>query len=165
MGDMLYGFLTSAGSTRLMYRNARLSADARYRRKRLLNDMQRRGLVDTNVKGAEVTYFLTPEGKAQLHKSYQNSDTAIKKNAWDGSWWIVAYDFPETERSARNSLRYVLERAQFLQIQKSLWIFPYPNTELEKLLKQHKTVAKYCTLIHATTVANDSECRKHFKLP
>ena len=43
----------------------------------------------------------------------------------DGEWRIVIFDIPEKFKKAREALRMKLKELGFLELQKSVFIFPY----------------------------------------
>ncbi|OHA60815.1 MAG: CRISPR-associated endonuclease Cas2 [Candidatus Vogelbacteria bacterium RIFOXYD1_FULL_51_18] len=45
---------------------------------------------------------------------------------WDGLWRIVFFDIPEKFRERRDAFRNFLKQLGFIEIQKSVWVHPYP---------------------------------------
>jgi DNA-binding transcriptional regulator PaaX len=165
MGDLFVGFLSSARSTRLMYAVARKRAYERNKNKMALERLEACGYVRHREKDGKIIFFATKEGKRALHNAYQQSSSLTKHpRHWDGAWRIAAYDFPEEVRSYRNSLRYVLSKSGFLQIQKSVWLFPYDVPLLSKLLAKDTIVAEHTIFIKADSVSNETKYKKHFQL-
>ncbi len=164
-GDLFVGFLASAGSSRLMYKVARNRAKERYANKLALQRLEGCGYVRKKSQNGKVGFFVTKEGKHALGDIYEHSSRAIKHpKKWDNMWRVVTYDFPETERSARNSLRHVLLRSHFSQLQKSVWIFPYDSTLLKNLLIQNDTVRNHAVFMKVAYVSSASKHKKHFGL-
>ncbi|GEM_PF-3110881 len=164
-GDLFVGFLSSAMSTRLLYKVAHERAIERSRNKIALARLEECGYVQRKTKNGEVGFFMTQKGKFALHEIYKNASSVIKyPEKWDGMWRIVSYDFPEEKRSARNSLRHVLSKSHFLQMQKSVWIFPYESKLLSELLAENEIVRAHTIFIKAKTVSSDALYKKHFHL-
>ena len=164
-GDLLVGFLSSARSTRLMHKNARERARERYTNKLALERLEKCNYVRGKKKNGETVYFVTEEGKRALHDIYgYTAHTLQHQKKWDGLWRIVAYDFPESKRSYRNSLRHVLSKAHFLQIQKSIWVFPYDSSLFFQLLKKDKTIQAHTIFMKAKSISLEMKCKKHFHL-
>ncbi len=46
--------------------------------------------------------------------------TAPRK--WDGSWTIVSYDIPESQKSSRRDIRNLLVKLGFVQLHRSVWL-------------------------------------------
>lgn len=98
-----------------------------------INKMKECGYLHKTEKGWE----LTPKGRIEiikliLWKKFQN-----KK--WDGKWRVIIFDIPEMNRRERDFLRRELKWIGFLELQKSVWIFPYNmENEIMTLLKLWK---------------------------
>jgi phenylacetic acid degradation operon negative regulatory protein len=108
---------------------------------------------------------VTKEGKRKLRDIYEYSSRAIMHpKKWDGMWRVITYDFPEEERSARNSLRHVLSQSHFLQLQKSVWIFPYDSTLLAELLVENDIVRDHTVFMKVAHVSSAPTYKKHFGL-
>jgi DNA-binding transcriptional regulator PaaX len=164
-GDLFIGFLSSAGSTRLMHKVARERAKERYANKRALERLEECGYVQRKSKNGKISFFVTREGKNALHEIYEHSSIAIMHpEKWDGMWRVITYDFPEGERSARNSLRYVLTKSHFLQLQKSVWIFPYDSTLLSQLLTKNDVVRIHTVFMKVAYISSAPANKKHFGL-
>ena len=164
-GDLFVGFLSSSGSTRLMHKVARERAKERYANKRALERLEGCGYVQRKSKNGKLSFFGTKEGKQALREIYEHSSFAIAHpEKWDGVWRVVTYDFPEEERSARNSLRYVLTKSHFLQLQKSVWIFPYDSTLLSQLLARNSVVRMHTIFMKVTYLSSAVTNKKHFGL-
>jgi phenylacetic acid degradation operon negative regulatory protein len=58
------------------------------------------------------------------------------KVSWDKKWRMVIFDIPEVTRRDRDFLRSQLQWLGFLELQKSVWIFPYEiKSELGDFIK------------------------------
>ncbi len=164
-GDLFVGFLFSATSTRLMYKVARARAKERYANKLALERLLRCGYVQSKAQGGQTGFFVTKEGNRKLRDIYEYSSRAVASpKKWDGMWRVITYDFPEAERSARNSLRYILSQSHFLQLQKSVWIFPYDSTSLARLLIKNDIVRDHTVFMKVAYVSSAPAHKKHFGL-
>ena len=133
--DILHGFLTSAGSTRLMFKHARERAMYRQTRKRALESLIKSGYV---TKNAELV-SLTNKGRRRCERSALATRSLLdQKKTWDHKWRIVIYDIPQELHALRGELRDILKRAGFRMVQRSVWIFPHECRELLALLKREE---------------------------
>ncbi|MCL5666381.1 MAG: CRISPR-associated endonuclease Cas2 [Patescibacteria group bacterium] len=106
-------------------------------------------------------YVLTEQGrlealfiKAQMHT----------QTDWDGKWRIVFFDIPEDARAERNKLRYLLKTNGFKQLQKSVFINPYPfNKEAVEYLKQTELV-KYIRIFRVDEPDDEEMLKKMFDI-
>ncbi len=165
-GDLFVGFLLSGRSTKTMYRIARKQAQERYLNKQAVKKLKAYGFIQEVTRDGKSSFFVTQKGRAALHELYVHT-TQLNKHPekWDGMWRVIAYDFPEGERSARNSLRYILEKASYKQIQKSVWLSPYDSSLLEDLLQRHEVVKSHTLCLVVKKISNEKLYKDHFGLP
>ncbi len=69
---------------------------------------------------------LTKTGRNKLRTMKLSSHNHLVSTDWDGYWRIVIVDIPESRKSERDAIRYILKKAQFVQIKNSMWISPFP---------------------------------------
>ncbi|MBU1457105.1 CRISPR-associated endonuclease Cas2 [Patescibacteria group bacterium] len=87
--------------------------------------------------------LLTDVGRNKLLEQFPLLEWRKKK--WDGFWRVVMYDFPETEKGKRDSLRNFLKKLGFAQWQISVWVSPHPVIDkLDKLLIK-QGIRDYCS--------------------
>lgn len=164
--DLLVGMLFSACSIRAMNRIARNRVKKRRKRadalERTLAALARKGLLQILEEGDNRLVRITDTGKELLQISGRYDFR--KPKAWDGAWRIVMFDIPNDHKELRHELRRVLEHIGFLQLQQSVYVFPYSVMFLEAMLRNRKfppSQVSYCT---TRTFAYDELLRKHFKL-
>ncbi len=158
-GDLTYGFLLSARSTRRMFKLARERAMDRYRRKKALERLMDLEFV---LRGAE-KLTITEKGTSMLQGAIMRT-AKLLGTEWDGKWRIVIFDIPEKYAVLRNRVRFVLKRAGFIQFQLSVWIFPYECRELVTLIQEESQLAKFILYGTLEQVENEDLLKKHFKL-
>ncbi len=69
---------------------------------------------------------LSKYGNHKLRNIKLSSAHHLVNTQWDGFWRIVIIDIPESRKSDRDAIRYILKKAQFVQIKSSVWISPFP---------------------------------------
>ena len=79
---------------------------------------------------------LTKEGRKKMHSLKLDSDTTLVNTSWDGFWRIILLDLPESRKSERESLRYLLKKAGFVCLKNSAWISPFPFEHLFTNIKK-----------------------------
>ncbi|MDP3646131.1 MAG: hypothetical protein Q8R25_03515 [bacterium] len=87
-----------------------------------------------------------------------------KRRKWDGLYRIVAFDIPEKRKGVREQLRGVVHSFGFLQLQKSMWVYPYDCEDLIALVKADLRIGKDVLYMIVESVENDRWIREHFKL-
>ncbi|PIR84968.1 CRISPR-associated endonuclease Cas2 [Candidatus Kaiserbacteria bacterium CG10_big_fil_rev_8_21_14_0_10_45_20] len=159
-GDLLYGFLLSARSSRRLFIKARERASYRYRRKQAILRLKEKRFIQQ--KGE--LFKITPKGTAILKQQIQKTHNLLNTKRWDGRWRIVAFDVPEKHRSFRNKIRLALKEAGFIQMQKSVWVFPHECKELSDLLKEEPRLT-HCVLYGVLEqIENEEKIKKIFNL-
>lgn len=119
--------------------------------------------VRTDNDGSKIL-TLSDEGKKRAI-GYALKNLTIKHPArWDNHWRIVMFDIPEELRRARNSFRFQMQRLGFIELQKSVFIHPYPCGEEIKYLSDFYHVRKFVRLVVAMSVDNEQKLKRSFGL-
>lgn len=61
---------------------------------------------------------------------------AIPKSEWDMKWRVITFDIPEKHKSIRDYISKHLRLIGFKQLQRSVFIYPYPIDEFVAILRQ-----------------------------
>lgn len=69
---------------------------------------------------------LTSTGRQKLRSIKLNADNHLVPTTWDGYWRMIIVDIPEARKKDQDAIRYILKKAQFIQIKSSVWISPFP---------------------------------------
>jgi len=137
-----------------------------YKDKRFSNGMcglERHGFIGKKVIDGKKLFCLTEKGKNQIVKNILLSRE--RKKQWDGKWRSIIFDIPELRRKDRDFLRRELQFIGFVELQKSVWIFPYDfERELNVLLKSWKVEFKGDIRFLTIEKMNDSDLRERFNL-
>ncbi|HEV7423999.1 MAG TPA: hypothetical protein VGO21_02295 [Candidatus Paceibacterota bacterium] len=103
---------------------------------RSLKGLKDAGLIEQVSSSHNEYARLTPEGKKKISILQLDNDTTLMKTSWDGFWRIILLDLPESRKSERESLRYLLKKAGFVCLKNSAWISPYPYEYLFTNIKK-----------------------------
>lgn len=137
----------------------------KYNLKYYLNQKAKRlvesGLLKINTENGKQFLSVTEEGKRKL-LYYQITEK--KKQKWDGRWRVVIFDVWENTRSKRNVLRNEIKDFGFIQLQRSVWIYPYECVEFIELLKTHLSFGKNIRYMVVESLDHDDKLRKYFNL-
>ncbi|MBU1110467.1 hypothetical protein KKB83_02530 [Patescibacteria group bacterium] len=87
-----------------------------------------------------------------------------KTKKWDGKWRLIIYDIPKSKRSARDSLRFIFKNLKLLQLQRSVYLCPYPCEDEIEFLRQYYDVGKEVMLLTVEKIENDRAYRKYFNV-
>lgn len=131
---------------------------------RSMDSLRRRKLVTFKKDGKYFHPVLTREGK-KMAEMYRMSHLRLSRpKVWDGIWRVVMFDIAEDDRKLRNYFRNQLKRLHFYELQKSVFVSPYPcRRHIERLsgLYQHGAAIRF---LEATYVDNSKLLREHFHL-
>ncbi len=134
------------------------SKNATYAITRSLKGLLEAGLIE-HVSSPQNEYArLTKEGKKKMHSLELDSETSLVNTNWDGFWRIILLDLPESRKSERESLRYLLKKAGFVCLKNSIWISPYPFEHLFTDIKKDLDLSSEMMII--VTQMIDDETKK-----
>lgn len=103
---------------------------------RNVKKMEDNGVVRYVNKGEWWNVELTVKGGRLADKIKLNEIRIIKPKKWDKKWRLVFFDIPESNRVSRDALRKKIKELGFLEIQKSIFVFPYPCwNEISRVVK------------------------------
>ncbi len=125
---------------------------------RSLKGLREAGLIESIYSGQNDYARLTKEGKKKIHSLALDNDTTLVNTSWDGLWRIILLDLPESRKSERESLRYLLKKAGFVCLKNSAWISPLPYEHLFENIK--KDLGLTTELMIIVTAYVDMETKK-----
>ncbi|OGI64457.1 hypothetical protein A3H53_01435 [Candidatus Nomurabacteria bacterium RIFCSPLOWO2_02_FULL_40_10] len=120
------------------------------------------GFLKIDTENGRQFLSLTQKGERKL-LYYRVTDR--KKNIkWDGKWRVVIFDVWENARQKRNLLRMEIKEFGFIQLQRSVWIYPYECADFIELLKTDLSFGKNIRYMIVESLDFDENLRKYFKL-
>lgn len=120
------------------------------------------GFLKIDIKNGKEFLSLTEKGKRKL---FYYQITEQKKNIkWDSKWRVIIFDVWENVRKKRNLLRMEIKNFGFIQLQKSVWIYPYECAEFVDLLKTDLSFGKNIRYMVVEKLDHDENLRKYFNL-
>lgn len=141
------------------------TARQKYQYSGTINRMNEKGLIQFINKDGELRITITPKGHKVVNNLLLGDYKQLKRPIdWDGKWRMVMFDIPEDKRKLRNILRFHLKKVGFLQIQGSVWIYPYPCEEIVTLIKTNFNFSSEVIYITTESFENDRKFKKVFKL-
>lgn len=126
--------------------------------KKLVKD----GLLKIEIENGKQFLSLTEKGERKL--LYYKITEKKKNDKWDGKWRVVIFDVWENTRSKRNLLRMEIKDFGFIQLQRSVWIYPYECAEFIELLKTDLSFGKNIRYMVVEKLDYDKNLRKYFNL-
>ncbi|MDP3727411.1 MAG: hypothetical protein Q8R35_02090 [bacterium] len=126
-----------------------------------LRRLERKNFVGRRDRSGREEWHLTGAGEKLVHRikvklSYN------KQQRWDGKWRLVIFDVPERIRDRRNLIRKELSTLGFYQLQKSVWVTPYPLPEKFLEIITELSLGRYFRIIGADAIRDDRDIRAFF---
>lgn len=87
--------------------------------------LEKRKLIKRKMRGGRSEMILTKKGREELLK-YDIDKIKLKNDKqWDGKWRVIIFDISENKKQARDALRSKFKYLGMLQLQKSVFIYPF----------------------------------------
>ena len=106
---------------------------------------------------------ITDKGRERLKQSDFESPKIRKPAKWDKNWRLVFFDIPESQKTGRDHLTAKLRRLGFYQMQRSVWIHPFPCREIIESVCDMYSVDQYVTYVETGYIDNQKELIKKFE--
>lgn len=125
-----------------------------------LKHLERNKLVDITKKNGKTIIKITKGGKSKILE-YEFEDMRIMEpKRWDGKWRVIGFDIPEKRKKVREALRHKIKKLGFIQVQKSLFIYPYECRKEIEFVGEFFQVNEHIVFIEALSI-NDEEYYKY----
>lgn len=129
-----------------------------------LHCLERRGYLQIFRKGGEECIKITPLGGQMMFQCGITLVRPKKPEKWDELWRLVMFDIPEKRRKARNALRFALQKMGLVQVQKSVFVYPYPCKKEIDFVAGFFKIRKGVTYATANTIEGSTVLKKKFKV-
>src|SRR3989344_1143794 len=132
---------------------------------RAINSLYTSNLVqEKDNKDGTTTLILSENGKRKALRFNIDKIEIKKPKNWDKKWRIVMFDIPEKLRRLRDSLRIHFREIGLVELQKSVFVYPYScDREIEFILEFYNA-KKHVRFILADSVDNQLHLMKKFDL-
>ena len=132
--------------------------------KRTLYYMKRQGLIETSPRGYDHGIRISNKGRTRLKEVELEQMRIPKPTKWDQQWRLVLYDIPEKYKAGRDALTRLLRQLGFYQLQRSVWVHPYPCREEVAAVSAAFDVNRYVSYIETGHIDQQHILRKRFKI-
>lgn len=116
--------------------------------KRILSALKSRNLINVDFTPEGWVITLTEKGKERALKCYLKA-LSLKYKKWDGKWRLVIFDIPTKLNRKRDALREFLKHMGFKELQKSIYISPYPCWEEIEAILEYLQLKPYVKFFEA----------------
>lgn len=132
---------------------------------RVVREFKNERLIDYREKSAGITeIILSEKGKEMVLKFDIDRIKINKPLRWDKKWRVVFFDIPEKRRAERNVLREKLKELGFEELQKSVFLHPYPCLDEINFITEYyqfRNLVRYGEMIN---ISNEEEFKLKFEL-
>lgn len=166
-GGIALGFANNPRSQRYAFKALRKDwhdIDRRYLY-RVVNEFKNNRLVDyVEQKNGTTKIVLTEKGKLKTLEFKIDTIKIPKPLIWDKKWRMVMFDIPEKRRAERNILRNKLKDIGFKEIQKSVFLHPYPCFDEINFITEYYKLRNLVRFGEMINISNEEEFKLKFKL-
>ncbi len=129
-----------------------------------INRFKEQKYVEIKNKNGQPVVSVTTKGLNKV-LSYKMDGMEIKKpNAWDHKWRLVIFDIKDKHRSDRDLFRNKIKSMGLWELQKSVYVYPYPCFDEVEFLRQIFGVGLDVKYIMADKIEDDENIRYHFEV-
>jgi len=115
-------------------------------------------------KDGTTTLVLNENGKHRALR-FNIDKMEIKKPAhWDKKWRVVMFDVPEKLRRLRDSLRLHFKEIGLIELQKSVFVYPYPCSKEIEFILEFYNARKHVRFVLAEKIDNQLHLMQKFDL-
>lgn len=143
---------------RLKYKIRQIKANIYY--------LKKRGFIEfVREDSDKVTVKITDSGR-KYSKTFDIDRLTLNKPAeWDKKWRLVIFDVPEKHKKAREALRRKLKDLNFVRLQDSVWVTPYPCDDEIRFLREIFLIPFNVDVIVTDNLKHhEIKLKKYFKL-
>lgn len=134
-----------------------------WRLKQILKRLHKQKLVEVSETQNGYTVKITEKGRQRLLK-YNLDELSVINKKWDGKWRIIIYDVEESKKSLRNVFQKLLRKLEFLQLQKSVYLTPYPCENEIEFLRQIYNIGPQVIILSIHGLENEQVYKEYFGL-
>jgi len=136
-----------------------------YRRKEAFRKLRKNQTIRVSQTKTGVQIILTDKGRRHFLRQQIKDFSQTKPKTWDGRWWLVMFDIPETRKTTRDMIRWKMKQLGFVTIQKSVAVYPYPCQDLILNLRDyHRLRPGELYVFEAKVLEGADALKKHFKI-
>lgn len=121
-----------------------------------------KSVVYKGEKNGEAIYEFTSKGQKKIRNFLLDALEILPPRKWDGEWRVIIFDIPEKYRRARQALQSKLADTGCFQLQKSVWVHPFPCEKEVEFLKEFFNIKPFVHILQVKEMT-DGKTLYHFK--
>ena len=129
--------------------------------KRNLKRLRDQKDVEIVEENGEELIKLTQKGHVKYLK-FKLEELSLRGRKWDGKWRIVIYDIAKFKKNQASAFRNILKYIKFFQLQKSVYLTPYPCDEQITYLREYFGIGDEVLLIRVDRIENEALYKQYF---
>ncbi len=135
----------------------------KFRIRKTFEELRRARLIKYIPMPDKTTKIILTENGKKLYLQYNIDCMQVKKpQKWDRLWRFVIFDVPNSFNRERRYFRLKLRTLGFYQLQKSVWIYPYPCKDEIDFVAEYLRVSPYIRLLEVKEFDGSEEARSFF---
>lgn len=135
----------------------------RWRLKQVLKRLHEEKLIEIAETADGQIVKISQMGRRRLLK-YKIDELSIIDKKWDKKWRIIVYDVDESKKYLRDLFQVILKKLAFLQLQKSVYLTPYPCEDEIEYLRQVYDIGKEVSILTIHGLENEQAYKDYFGL-
>lgn len=134
------------------------------RLKFLIKRLRRKKLITVNEQKDFGVVKLTEKGKQKVLKYNIGTMKLTKPEKWDRKWRLIIYDISQLRRRQQTALRLMFRQLEFLPLQKSVYLTPFPCEKEVTFLREYFGVGEEVMYLIVEKLENQDIYKTHFGL-
>ena len=130
--------------------------------RRNLKYLQKQKLVSLSQKSGETIIKITQEGRERIIKYKFEQMKIPTPSKWDNKSRIINYDISSLKKSRRDMFRTKVKALGFLNLQESVYLYPYPCENEISFLREYFGVGEEIIFVEVSRLENDGPYKKYF---
>lgn len=116
------------------------------------------------IKASGKKIKLTKKGESKLFEEGLDLMEISPQKPWDGKWRLIIFDIPNSHSNARDALRGILKYLGLYQLQRSVYIYPYPFKDALDVISLIYNVYEYVIYLEVNHAEGEKFLLQYFKL-
>jgi DNA-binding transcriptional regulator PaaX len=138
-------------------------SNKRFRIRKTFKQLMRERLIEEkDLPDGSTTLILSEKGRKKALSYKIDSLTLSQPKKWDGRWRFVIFDLPKQRKRERELWRSKLKFMGFHQLQKSVWVTPFPCRNEIDFLSEYLRISPHIRIIEAVDFDGSKDVRRFF---
>ncbi len=134
-----------------------------YYLRRNLRRLHKQKIVEVLEENGNEIIRLTQKGRTRYLR-FKLEKLSLKGMPWNGKWWLVLYDISHLRRNVQANFRRIIKLMNFLPLQKSVYLTPYPCSEEIEYLREYFHLSEEVLLLEVSGLEHERYYREYFGL-